>query len=343
MINNKTKESSNTMFYKEIIKYLETDNFVKNFKDIFKSRDFKSSLGYNRKFFTAPIENLSSSSCHHKDGTPLQKGWFKLKEEFKLSFIIYKIMMDVLDVGGNDAFLNKTLQGLSDSPLFPENFALTNIIKQNRGTTLSLLQWKQRLFYSSRMNTNYKYTNYLMYFDGIGLREMIDVELGVFLADLYYSEKGFQLFQNPLDKYYHNNFKFTNLTEFNNHILKGSEEIYLNLFSKLSPYYYGYITGIVSERDFLSVVVPEMRGYIQAQLKYRISKGLQMREKQHSINYYLGSLKFGERKYPKFAIDEFPESEQKHILSLLQQKKNSQAYFGNVELSVYLENKFKGE
>lgn len=342
MITTQTKESSNTMFYKGIIRYLESDNFVKTFKDIFKSRDFKSSLGYNRKFFTAPIENLSYSNCRHKDGTPLQKSCFKLKEEFKLSFIIYKIMMDVLDVGGNDAFLNKTLQGLSDSPLFPEDFALTNIIKQNRGTALSLLQWKKKLFYSSRLNTNYKYTNYLMYFDGVGLREMFGVELGEFLADLYYSEKGFQLIQNPLDKY-HNSFKFTNLTEFNNTTLKGSEEIYLNLFTKLAPYYYAYVTGIVSEKDFLSVFISEMKSYILAQLKYRISRGLQMREKQHSINYYLRSLKFGDRRFPKFAIYEFPESEQRHIMKLFQQKKNSQIKFENIEISMYLEDKFRGE
>ena len=160
-------------------------------------------------------------------------------------------------------FLNKTLQGLSDSPLFPEDFHLTKIIKQNQGTNLSLLQWKKKLFYSSKLNTNYKYTNYLMYFDGVGLREMPWVELGEFLNDLYYSEKGFKLISNPNDNY-HNNFKFTNLTEFNNHVLKGSEEIYLNLFTKLSPYYYTYITGIISEGEFLPVVVPEMRNYILA-------------------------------------------------------------------------------
>ena len=146
MINSETKESSNTIFYKGMMKHLESDNFVKTFKDIFKSRDFQSDLRYNRRFFTAPIEHLSSSGCYHRDGTPLQKGCFKLKEEFKLSFIIYKIMMDVLDVGGNDTFLNKTLQGLSDSPLFPENFHLTKIIKQNQGTNLSLLQWKKSCF-----------------------------------------------------------------------------------------------------------------------------------------------------------------------------------------------------
>jgi hypothetical protein len=107
MITTQTKESSNTMFYKGIIKYLELDNLVKTFKDIFKSRDFQSDLRYNRRFFTAPIEHLSSSGCCHRDGTPLQKGCFKLKEEFKLSFIIYKIMMDVLDVGGNDVFFEQ--------------------------------------------------------------------------------------------------------------------------------------------------------------------------------------------------------------------------------------------
>ena len=100
MINSETKESSNTIFYKGMMKHLELDNLVKTFKDIFKSRDFQSDLKYNRRFFTAPIEHLSSSKCCHRDGTPLQKGCFKLKEEFKLSFIIYKIMMDVLDVGG---------------------------------------------------------------------------------------------------------------------------------------------------------------------------------------------------------------------------------------------------
>lgn len=325
-----------------MMEYLKSDNLVKTFKDIFKSRDFQSDIRYNRKFLTAPIEHLSSSKCCHKDGTPLQKSCFKLKEEFKLSFIIYKIMMDVLDVGGNDAFLNKTLQGLSDSPLFPEDFHLTKIIKQNQGTNLSLLQWKKKLFYSSKLNTNYKYTNYLMYFDGVGLREMPWVELGEFLNDLYYSEKGFKLISNPNDNY-HNNFKFTNLTEFNNHVLKGSEEIYLNLFTKLSPYYYAFITGIISEGEFLSVVVPEMRNYILAQLKYRISKGLQMREKQHSINYYLRSLKFEDRRFPKFAIYEFPESEQRHILKLFQKKDNLQVKLKNIELVNYLENKFKGE
>lgn len=340
MINSETKESSNTIFYKGMMKHLELDNLVKTFKDIFKSRDFQSDLRYNRRFFTAPIEHLSSSGCCHRDGTPLQKSCFKLKEEFKLSFIIYKTMMDVLDVGGNDAFLNKTLQGLSDSPLFPEDFHLTKIIKQNQGTNLSLLQWKKKLFYSSRLNTNYKYTNYLMYFDGVGLREMPWVELGEFLADLYYSKKGFQWIPNPNDNY-RNNFKLTNLTEFNNLILKDSEEIYLNLFTKLSPYYYAYITGIISEGEFLSVVVSEMRDYILAQLKYRISRGLQMREKQHSINYYLRSLKFGDRRFPKFAIDEFPESEQRHIMKLFQQKKNSQIKFENIEISMYLEDKFK--
>lgn len=342
MINSETKESSNTAFYQGLIRHLELDNLVKTFKDIFKSRDFQSDLRYNRRFFTAPIEHLSSSKCCHKDGTPLQKGCFKLKEEFKLSFIIYKTMMDVLDVGGNDAFLNKTLQGLSDSPLFPEDFHLTKIIKQNQGINLSLIQWKKELFYSSRSNTNYKYTNYLMYFDGVGLREMPWVELGEFLADLYYSKKGFQWIPNPNDNY-HNNFKLTNLTEFNNHILKGSEEIYLNLFTKLSPYYYAFITGIISEGEFLSVVVPVMRDYILAQLKYRISRGLQMRKKQHSINYYLRSLKFGDRRFPKFAIDEFPESEQRHIMKLFQQKKNSQIKFENIEISMYLEDKFRGE
>lgn len=97
MINSETKESSNTIFYKGMMKHLELDNLVKTFKDIFKSRDFQSDLKYNRRFFTAPIEHLSSSKCCHRDGSPLQKGCFKLKEEFKLSFIIYKIMMDVLD------------------------------------------------------------------------------------------------------------------------------------------------------------------------------------------------------------------------------------------------------
>ena len=345
MINSETKESSNTVFYQGLIRHLESENFIKTFKGIFKSRDFQSDLKYNRRFFTAPIEHLSSSKCCHRDGTPLQKGCFKLKEEFKLSFIIYKIMMDVLDVGGNDAFLNKTLQGLSDSPLFPENFHLTKIIKQNQGTNLSLLQWKKKLFYSSRLNTNYKYTNYLMYFDGLNLREMVKVELGWFLSDLYYSKKGsrrFQWIQEPNDNYHHN-FKFTNLTEFNNSTLKESEEIYLNLFTKLAPYYYGYITGIVLEGKFLSVVIPEMRDYILAQMKYRISKGLQMRERQKNIHYYLGSLKFGDRRFPKFAIDEFPESEQRHIMKLFQQKKNSQIKFENIEISMYLEDKFRGE
>lgn len=168
------------------------------------------------------------------------------------------------------------------------------------------------------------------------------VELGEFLADLYYSKKGFQWIPNPNDNY-RNNFKLTNLTEFNNLILKDSEEIYLNLFTKLSPYYYAYITGIISEGKFLSVFIPEMRDYILAQLKYRISRGLQMREKQHSINYYLGSLKFGDRRFPKFAIYEFPESEQRHIMKLFRQKKNSQIKFENIEISMYLENKFKGE
>ena len=201
---------------------------------------------------------------------------------------------------------------------------------------------EEKLFYSSRLNTNYKYTNYLMYFDGVGLREMFRVELGEFLTDLYYSEKEFQRIPNPNDKY-HNNFKFTNLTEFNNLILKDSEEIYLNLFTKLSPYYYAYITGIISEGEFLSVVIPEMKSYILAQLKYRISKGLKIKKKQSRINYYLRYLKFGERKFPKFTIVEFSENEQKHILKLLQDKKNSQAYFGNIELSMFLENKFKGD
>lgn len=133
------------------------------------------------------------------------------------------------------------------------------------------------------------------------------------------------------------------MTEFNNSTLKDSEEIYLNLFTKLAPYYYGYITGIILEGKFLSVVIPEMRDYILAQMKYRISKGLQMREKQKNIHYYLGSLKFGDRIFPKFAIDEFSESEQKHILKLLRQKKNSRVNFDNFELSMYLKNKFKGE
>lgn len=338
MINSKTKESSNTIFYQGLIRHLESDNFVKTFKNIFKSDDFNCWLKSNRKYFNAPIKY--SSRCRLRSSTSLKKDYFKFKEEFKLSFIIYKIMMDVLDVGGNDVFLNKTLQGLSDSPLFPEDFSLTKIIKKNKGTVLSLTQWKDKLFYSSE-----KHTNYLMYFDGLGLREMVKVELGWFLSDLYYSKKGsrrFQWIQEPNDNYHHN-FKFTNLTEFNNDILQNSEGIYLNLFTKLAPHYYGYINGIVSEGKFLSVVVPEMRNYILAQMKYRISKGLQMREKQNNIHYYLGSLKFGDRKFPKFAIDEFPESEQKHILKLLQQKKNSRANFDNFELSMYLKNKFKGE
>lgn len=183
LINSKTKESSNTIFYQGLIRHLESENFIKTFKGIFKSDDFNCWLKSNRKYFNAPIKY--SSRCRLKSNTSLKKGYFKLKDEFKLSFVIYKIMMDVLDIGGNDIFLSKTLQGLSDSPLFPENFSLTKIIKKNKGTVLSLTQWKEQLFHSSE-----KHTNYLMYFDGLNLREMVKVELGWFLSDLYYSKKG---------------------------------------------------------------------------------------------------------------------------------------------------------
>ena len=341
MINN--KKDGSPSYYEKIIGFVTSDKFDKKLKLIFKNEYFEWLLKRNRKYFTAPIQNLYQ--CFHKHKSPLTKYYFKSKEfknDLKLSFVIYKIMKDALEFSGNFRFLNQVVHKLSDSPLFPEDFPLTKIIKENQGTILTQKEWNEKLFYSSE-----QYTDYLIYFETLWLGDISEIQLKDFLFNLYQSKSGVNKlawFRNiNANDYLGDNFKFSNFTRFNKYVLNDSEEIYLNLFTKLAPYYYGYLSGIVSEKDFHSVVVPEMREYILAQIKYRICEGFQLKEKSKNIYYYFDYLKFGDGKYPKFAIDEFPDSEQKHILKLLQKSQDSNLKIKNFDLMNYLKNKFKGE
>lgn len=166
-----------------------------------------------------------------------------------------------------------------------------------------------------------------------------------FLNNLYFDDESTTLkyivkeeFENYRGKY----FRLTNLTALNSSIPTST----MRIFTKLIPQYYSYLSGLVTEKQFLTVLVTEMREYILEVVKLRVVNELDIstyfEDYPECILEHL-SFDYNYNSSQKYSINEFPIDKQRFILELMKKSSNEDVWDDCLELYLYLEEKLKGD
>lgn len=133
-------------------------------------------------------------------------------------------------------------------------------------------------------------------------------------------------------------FRLTNLTALNSSIPTST----MRIFTKLIPQYYSYLSGLITEKQFLPVLVSELREYILEVVKLRIVNELEILPYSEYFLEYL-SFDYNFDSSSKYSINEFPIDKQKLILEIMKKSSNEDVRNDYLKLYLYLEDKFKGD
>lgn len=233
------------------------------------------------------------------------------------------------------------------SERFDWNSFFSNFERENqslKGDELSVqigkyLQNNIPLKPNNRSKSFSEYINYI-YYSNSGTYNIFR-----FLNSLYFDDESTTLkyiVKEAFENYQGKDFRLTNLTALNSNRTKINPTATMRIFTKLIPQYYSYLSGLVTEKQFLVVLVTEMREYILEVVKLRIVNGLEISPYSEYFLEYL-SFDYNFDSSSKYSINEFPIDKQKLILEIMKKSSNEDVRNDYLKLYLYLEEKLKGD
>ena len=347
MITGNDKNSGN-IFYQQIIDYLYTDKFVEDLKNVLQNKNFQSQKNKIKDYFRAPIKHISYLKkmrySPQQKPNDVKKEYFYFKEDRELLRKIF-VIQSTFKYSPDYCYLP------IKSEQFDWNSFFSNFERENqslKGDELSIqigkyLQNNIPLKPNNRSKSFSEYINYI-YSSNSGQHNIFR-----FLNNLYFDDETTALkyiVKEEFKNYRGKDFRLTNLTALNSNRTKINPTATMRIFTKLIPQYYSYLSGLVTEKQFLTVLVTEMREYILETLKVRMMENwrnsLPSQNSPESFLKYL-SFEYNNGSILKCSINEFSIQEQKYLLKLMRDTSNKQLFDENLELCIYLEEKFKGD
>ena len=343
MITGNDKNSGN-IFYQQIIDYLYTDKFVEDLKNVLQNKNFQSQKNKIKDYFRAPVKHISYlkkirySPQQKPDDVKKEYFYFKEDREYlRKMFVIqstFKYSPDYCYLPiKNEQF---------DWNSFFSNFEREN--QSLKGDELSIqigkyLQNNIPLKPNNRSKSFSEYINYI-YSSNSGTYNIFR-----FLNSLYFDDESTTLkyiVKEEFENYQGKDFRLTNLTALNSDRTKINPTATMRIFTKLIPQYYSYLSGLVTEKQFLVVLVTEMREYILEVVKLRIVNGLEILPYSEYFLEYL-SFDYNFDSSSKYSINEFSIDKQKLILEIMKKSSNEDVRNDYLKLYLYLEEKLKGD
>lgn len=347
MITGNDKNSGN-IFYQQIIDYLYTDKFVEDLKNVLQNKNFQSQKNKIKDYFRAPIKHISYLKkmrySPQQKPNDVKKEYFYFKEDRELLRKIF-VIQSTFKYSPDYCYLP------IKSEQFDWNSFFSNFERENqslKGDELSIqigkyLQNNIPLKPNNRSKSFSEYINYI-YSSNSGTYNIFR-----FLNSLYFDDESTTLkyiVKEEFENYQGKDFRLTNLTALNSDQTKINPTATMRIFTKLFPQYYSYLSGLVTEKQFLAVLVIEMREYILEVVKLRIVNGLEIspyfEDYPECILEHL-SFDYNYNSSQKYSINEFPIDKQRFILELIKKSSNEDVWDDCLELYLYLEEKFKGD
>lgn len=347
MITGNDKNSGN-IFYQQIIDYLYTDKFVEDLKNVLQNKNFQFQRDKVKDCFRAPIKHLGYLQkmrySPQQKPNDVKKEYFYFKEDRELLRKMF-VIQSTFKYSPDYCYLP------IKSERFDWNSFFSNFERENqslKGDELSIqigkyLQNNIPLKPNNRSKSFSEYINYI-YSSNSGTYNIFR-----FLNSLYFDDESTTLkyiVKEEFENYQGKDFRLTNLTALNSDQTKINPTATMRIFTKLFPQYYSYLSGLVTEKQFLPVFVSEMREYILETLKVRMMENwrnsLLSQNSPESFLKYL-SFEYNNGSILKRSINEFSTQEQKYLLKLMRDTSNKQLFDENLELCIYLEEKIKEE
>lgn len=337
MITDKDKNSGN-IFYQQIINYLYTDNFVKDLKNVLQNKNVQSQKNKIKDYFRAPIKHISYLKkirySPQQKPDDVKKKYFYFKEDRELLRKMF-VIQSTFKYSPDYCYLP-----IKDEQ-FDWNSFFSNFERENQalqGDELSIqLQNNIPLKQNNRSKSFSEYINYI-YSSSSGQYNIFR-----FLNNLYFDDESTTLkyiVKEEFKNYQGKDFRLTNLTALNSDRTKMIPTSTMRIFTKLIPQYYSYLSGLVTEKQFLTILVTEMRQYILEVVKLRIVNELEISPYSEYFLEYL-SFDYNFDSSSKYSINEFPIDKQKLILEIMKKSSNEDVRNDYLKLYLYLEEKFK--
>lgn len=341
MITGNDKNSGN-IFYQQIIDYLYTDKFVEDLKNVLQNKNFQFQRDKVKDCFRAPIKHLGYLQkmrySPQQKPNDVKKEYFYFKEDRELLRKMF-VIQSTFKYSPDYCYLP------IKSERFDWNSFFSNFERENqslKGDELSIqigkyLQNNIPLKPNNRSKSFSEYINYI-YSSNSGTYNIFR-----FLNSLYFDDESTTLkyiVKEEFENYQGKDFRLTNLTALNSDQTKINPTATMRIFTKLFPQYYSYLSELVTEKQFLAVLVTEMREYILEVVKLRIVNGLEILPYSEYFLEYL-SFDYNFDSSSKYSINEFSIDKQKLILEIMKKSSNEDVRNDYLKLYLYLEEKFK--
>lgn len=339
-------KNSGNIFYQQIIDYLYTDKFVEDLKNVLQNKNFQSQKNKIKDYFRAPIKHINYLKkmrySPQQKPNDVKKEYFYFKEDRELLRKIF-VIQSTFKYSPDYCYLP------IKSEQFDWNSFFLNFERENqslKGDELSIqigkyLQNNISLKPNNRSKSFSEYINYI-YSSNSGTYNIFR-----FLNNLYFDDETTSLkyiVKEEFKNYRGKDFRLTNLTALNSNRTKINPTATMRIFTKLIPQYYSYLSGLVTEKQFLTVLVTEMREYILEVVKLRVVNELDIstyfKDYPECILEHL-SFDYNYNSSQKYSINEFPIDKQRFILELMKKSSNEDVWDDCLELYLYLEEKFK--
>lgn len=339
MITSKDKNSCN-IFYQQIIDYLHTDKFVEDLKNVLQNKNFQFQRDKVKDCFRAPIKHLGylQKMRYSPQQKPddVKKEYFYFKEDRELLRKMF-VIQSTFKYSPDYCYLPIKNEQFDWNSFF-SNFERENQSLQGEELCIWIEKYLQSNIPLKPNNRSKSFSEYINY---IYSSSSGQYNIFRFLNNLYFDDESTTLkyiVKEEFKNYRGKDFRLTNLTALNSSIPTST----MRIFTKLIPQYYSYLSGLVTEKQFLTVLVTELREYILEVVKLRIVNELEISPYSEYFLEYL-SFDYNFDSSSKYSINEFPIDKQKLILEIMKKSSNEDVRNDYLNLYLYLEEKFKGD
>lgn len=347
MITDKDKKSDN-IFYQQIIDYLHTDKFVEDLKNVLQNKNFQSQKNKIKDYFRAPIKHISYLKkirySPQQKPNDVKKEYFYFKEDRELLRKVF-VVQSTFKYSPDYCYLPIKNEQFDWNSFF-SNFERENQSLQGEELSIWIEKYLQKNIPLKPNNCSKSFSEYINYIYSSSSGEY---NIFRFLNNLYFDDESTTLkyiVKDELKNYRGKDFRLTNLTALNSDETKINPTATMRIFTKLIPQYYSYLSGLVTEKQFLAVLVTEVREYILEVVKLRIVNELEIspyyKEYPECILEHL-NFDYNYNSSQKYSINEFPIDKQRFILELMKKSSNENVRDDCLNLYLYLEEKFKGD
>lgn len=341
MITGNDKNSGN-IFYQQIIDYLYTDKFVEDLKNVLQNKNFQSQKNKIKDYFRAPIKHISYLKkmrySPQQKPNDVKKEYFYFKEDRELLRKIF-VIQSTFKYSPDYCYLPIKSERFDWNSFF-SNFERENQALQGDELSIQIGKYLQNNIPLKQNNRSKSFSEYINY---IYSSSSGQYNIFRFLNNLYFDDESTTLkyiVKEEFKNYRGKDFRLTNLTALNSDRTKMIPTSTMRIFTKLIPQYYSYLSGLVTEKQFLTILVTEMRQYILEVVKLRIVNELEISPYSEYFLEYL-SFDYNFDSSQKYSINEFPIDKQKLILEIMKKSYNEDVRNDYLKLYLYLEEKFK--